>query len=95
MLYYVNFEQTSRYTFYTRYRLCKYKRKLYLDSVALLSFFNWEIRIHNQLNDNNGNYIIQEVTIKFLNFILVNIHVYGPNTDSLEFYLDSIITYIQ
>lgn len=52
--------------------------------VAILFNNNCDIKVHNQFNDNNGNYIILDVTVENLNFILVNI--YGPNTDSPEFY---------
>lgn len=52
--------------------------------VAILLNNNCEIKVHNQFNDKNGNYIILDVTIETLNFYLVNI--YGPNTDSPEFY---------
>lgn len=41
-----------------------------------------------QFYDNNGNYIILDVTVETLNFLLANIHVYRPNTtcNSQEFY---------
>lgn len=51
---------------------------------AILLNNNCEIKVHNQFNDNSGNYIILDVTVENLNFILVNI--YGLNTDSPEFY---------
>lgn len=52
--------------------------------IAILHNNNCEIKVHNQLKDNNGNCIILDVTVETKNFILVNI--YGPNTDSPNFY---------
>lgn len=52
--------------------------------VAILLNNNCEINVHNQFDDNSGNYIILDVTVETLKFILVNI--YGPNTDLPEFY---------
>lgn len=52
--------------------------------VVILLNKNCEIKVHNEFNHNSGNYIILDVTVDTLNFIIVNI--YGPNTDSPEFY---------
>lgn len=52
--------------------------------VTILLKYNCEIKVHNQVNDSSGNYIILDVTVETVNFILLNI--YGPNTNSPEFY---------
>jgi exonuclease III len=52
--------------------------------VAVLLNNNFDFCITNELNDENGNYIILECTIEEHKFILVSI--YGPNSDSPNFY---------
>ena len=52
--------------------------------VAILFNNNCEIEIHNQYKDDSGNFLILDVTIDSLQFLLINI--YGPNTDVPEFY---------
>lgn len=55
-----------------------------LRRVAILLKNNFVIKVQNQLNDNGGNYVILNVRVEPLNFILVNI--YGSNTDTPKLY---------
>ena len=50
----------------------------------LFTFYKTHIEIHNQYKDDSGNFLILDVTIDSLQFLLINI--YGPNTDVPEFY---------
>ena len=52
--------------------------------VAILFNNNCEITIHEQYRDDNGNYLILDVIVENLHFLLINI--YGPNSDKPEFY---------
>ena len=52
--------------------------------MAILFNNNCEIEIHNQFKDDSGNFLILDVTIDSLQFLLINI--YGSNTDVPEFY---------
>lgn len=52
--------------------------------VAILFNNNCEITIHEQYRDDNGNYLILDVIVDNLHFLLINI--YGPNSDKPEFY---------
>lgn len=52
--------------------------------VAMLLNINCEIKIHNQYKNDSGYFIILDVTIDSLQFLMINI--YGPNTGIPEFY---------
>lgn len=52
--------------------------------VAILFNNNCEITIYEQYRDDNGNYLILDVIVENLHFMLINI--YGPNSDKPEFY---------
>ena len=52
--------------------------------VAILFNNNCAIEIHNQFKDDSGNFLILDVTIDSLQFILITI--YGPYTNVPEFY---------
>ena len=45
---------------------------------------NFEHKVENVISDVNGNYLILDINIEGINFILVNI--YGPNEDKPKFY---------
>ena len=49
--------------------------------VAILFGKNFEYKIHEQITDNEGNFMIVDITAQNQRFTLVNIHVYGPKFD--------------
>ena len=53
--------------------------------VAILFNNNCEVKISNEYKDNDGNYLILDVLVENIQFLLVNI--YGPNSDRPNFYL--------
>ena len=60
--------------------------------VALLLGKNFEFKIHKHITDNEGNFIIVDITAQNQRFTLVNI--YGPNVDSPNFFRN-IFQYIE
>jgi exonuclease III len=61
--------------------------------VAILLNNNFEYTVHNSKSDSNGNFIAIDLTIEnYTRLTLLNL--YGPNTDSPEFYtnIKSVIT---
>ena len=54
--------------------------------VAILLNNNFEYEIHKMLKDENGNYIILDLTVDGIRFTLTNL--YGPNIDNPLFYTD-------
>lgn len=52
--------------------------------VAILFNKNTDLKIHKNVADNNGNFIIIDITIYNQRFTLVNL--YGPNSDSPNFF---------
>lgn len=67
--------------------------KAYLNSyksncrgVAILINNNCDITILNEHKDSDGNFLLSDVTIESLSFLLINI--YWPNLDSPAFYIN-------
>ena len=52
--------------------------------VAILFNNNCEVKIYNEFKDNEGNYLILDVIIEDIPFLLINI--YGPNCDRPNFF---------
>lgn len=52
--------------------------------VAILFGKNIEYKVHNKITDNEGNFIVADITAQNQRFTLANI--YGPNTDSPSFF---------
>ena len=52
--------------------------------VAILLNKNLNYNIHNQISDNQGNYIILDISINNQHLSVINI--YGPNTDNPKFF---------
>ena len=52
--------------------------------VAILFSKNVEYKVHNKITDNEGNYLILDLTIDNNKVTLVSL--YGPNKDSPEFF---------
>lgn len=45
---------------------------------------NFEFKVHEQISDNNGNYLVLDITIEGKRITLLTI--YGPNEDCPKFY---------
>lgn len=54
--------------------------------VAILINNNCDITVLNEHKDDDGNFLLLDVTIDSLSFLLINI--YGPNVDSPAFYIN-------
>lgn len=52
--------------------------------VAILFGKNMEYKVHKKITDNEGNFLVVDITAQSKRFTLINI--YGPNTDSPSFY---------
>ena len=52
--------------------------------VAILFGKNLEYKVHKQIKDNEGNFLVIDVTAQHQRFTLINI--YGPNSDSPSFF---------
>ena len=52
--------------------------------VAILFGKNMEYKVHKKITDNEGNFLVVDITAQSKRFTLINI--YGPNTDSPTFY---------
>lgn len=54
--------------------------------IAILFHDNFDFKIHDQVSDNSGNYLVFDITIECKKIILLVI--YGPNEDCPKFYED-------
>lgn len=45
---------------------------------------NFEFKVHEQISDNNGNYLVLDITIEGKRITLLTI--YGPNEDCPKFF---------
>ena len=69
---------TSRLAWYSRYRCSRYR------SLPVLVNDNCEFELFNMKQDEGGTYIIFDVKIEDIPFLLINI--YGPNNDTPIFF---------
>lgn len=52
--------------------------------IAIMFNNNFEFKVHEQLSDNNGNYLVLDISIEGKKITLLTI--YGPNEDCPKFY---------
>ena len=57
--------------------------------VAILFKNSFEFKVHRDIKDKNGNFIILDITVSDYRFTLVA--VYGPNEDNPEFFFQIYI----